>query len=215
MRRHYKGCRAHSPGTERTVAVVILTLLLAGCVESGLAGKADAPSVHLSGPDYLQTFLEEQKKAGEQASSRFDTALDAAKRKRTGKVEASPVRHASSEPKALAGGAPAPADTRNAGGVTMNAPWKCVPSSLKSVIETVARNFGPVTVNSTLRSIAGNRRAGGAGNSYHLRCQAVDFRVQGTGSGVYAFLARHRSVGGLKRYRSGFFHIDTGPRRSW
>jgi uncharacterized protein YcbK (DUF882 family) len=45
---------------------------------------------------------------------------------------------------------------------------------------------------------------------------AVDFRVHGSGArGVYAYLRSHASVGGLKLYRRGFFHIDTGSRRTW
>jgi uncharacterized protein YcbK (DUF882 family) len=32
---------------------------------------------------------------------------------------------------------------------------------------------------------------------------------------VLAFLGGHRTVGGLKHYSDGHFHIDTGPRRSW
>lgn len=105
--------------------------------------------------------------------------------------------------------------SRAPGDITLNAPWKCVPSKLKAVIYEVSRRYGPVTVNSTHRSHSRNRRVGGARNSYHLRCQAVDFRVRGDGSKVLRFLRNHPHVGGLKRYRSGYFHIDTGPRRTW
>jgi len=99
--------------------------------------------------------------------------------------------------------------------ITLNAPWKCVPNKLKAVINEVSRRYGPVTVNSTHRSHSKNRRIGGAKRSYHLRCQAVDFRVRGDSRKVMRFLRNHPHVGGLKRYRSGYFHIDTGPKRTW
>ncbi len=99
--------------------------------------------------------------------------------------------------------------------ITANAPWKCVPDSLKIVLNEVSHRYGPVTVNSTHRSRSKNRRVGGASHSYHLNCQAVDFRVKGNQSAVMKYLRSHPNVGGLKRYRSGFIHIDTGPRRSW
>ena len=104
---------------------------------------------------------------------------------------------------------------RASGNITLNAPWKCVPNKLKAVIREVSRRYGPVIVNSTHRSRGKNRRVGGARNSYHLRCQAIDFRVRGNGRNVQRFLRNHPHVGGLKRYRSGYFHIDTGPRRTW
>jgi uncharacterized protein YcbK (DUF882 family) len=95
------------------------------------------------------------------------------------------------------------------------APSNCVPASLKGVIKRVAARFGPITVNSTARSRAKNARVGGRSKSYHLGCRAVDFRVHGSTRGLGAFLASQKAVGGLKRYRSGFYHIDNGPRRSW
>jgi uncharacterized protein YcbK (DUF882 family) len=95
------------------------------------------------------------------------------------------------------------------------APANCVPGSLKSVLNQVAARFGPITVNSTARSRAKNRKVGGRSKSYHLGCRAVDFRVHGSNKGVMRFLAANGKVGGLKRYRSGFYHIDNGPRRSW
>jgi uncharacterized protein YcbK (DUF882 family) len=70
-------------------------------------------------------------------------------------------------------------------------------------------------VNSTCRSRRHNSRVGGARHSHHLSGNAVDFRVRGASArSVYAFLRSHGSVGGLKLYRRGFFHIDTGSRRS-
>jgi len=99
--------------------------------------------------------------------------------------------------------------------IRLNAPWRCVPSRLKKVIAQVSRRFGPVIVNSTYRSRRRNRLVGGKRRSYHLGCRAVDFRVRGRTRGLTRWLARHPLVGGYKRYRGGYYHIDTGPKRSW
>lgn len=96
-----------------------------------------------------------------------------------------------------------------------NAPSDCLPGDLNKVLQRVAMQFGPVTVNSTHRSKSHNRRIGGAKGSLHLECRAIDFRVQGRRKGLYKFLRSQEEVGGLKLYRSGYFHIDDGPRRSW
>ncbi|HRK17794.1 MAG TPA: D-Ala-D-Ala carboxypeptidase family metallohydrolase, partial [Hyphomicrobiaceae bacterium] len=97
---------------------------------------------------------------------------------------------------------------------TWQATAGCVPGQLRGVLSSLVSTFGAVTVTSTCRSRSSNRAAGGARRSYHLSGQAVDFRVRGAGSGaVYAFLSSNGSVGGLKHYGGGLFHIDTGPRR--
>ena len=101
------------------------------------------------------------------------------------------------------------------GGIVWQASVECVPSQLRGVLNDVASNFGQVKVTSTCRGHSANRAAGGASNSYHLSGEAVDFRVAGGSAGVYAFLARHSSVGGLKHYGGGLYHIDTGPRRAF
>jgi hypothetical protein len=116
------------------------------------------------------------------------------------------------------GFAPAPSFGRSlsGGGISWSANSGCLNSSLRAVIAQVASTFGPVTVNSTCRSRRHNSRVGGARHSHHLSGNAVDFRVRGAGArSVYAFLRNHASVGGLKFYRRGFFHIDTGSRRTW
>ena len=99
--------------------------------------------------------------------------------------------------------------------IKWSAPSNCVPASLKGIIQKVAARFGPITVNSTARSRAKNSRVGGRSKSFHLGCRAVDFRVHGSTKGLIAFLAAQKGVGGIKRYSSGFYHIDNGPRRSW
>lgn len=91
----------------------------------------------------------------------------------------------------------------------------CLNGRLRAIVYEVASAFGPVTVNSTCRSRRHNARVGGARHSHHLSGNAVDFRVRGNIRAVHAFLRSHASVGGLKYYRRGFFHIDTGARRTW
>lgn len=92
----------------------------------------------------------------------------------------------------------------------------CVPRPLKKVLNRVAKRYGKVTVHSTKRWWLENWWKGGARNSYHLNCQAVDFSVRANPSSVIAFLKAQPEVGGYSYYRSsGHFHIDTGPRRTW
>ncbi len=98
---------------------------------------------------------------------------------------------------------------------TAGKPWDCVPGRLKAVLGQVARKYGRVTINSTNRSRVLNRKVGGKRGSYHLKCAAVDFRVNGSTKGLIRFLANHDLVGGYKRYASGYYHIDTGPKRTW
>ncbi len=83
------------------------------------------------------------------------------------------------------------------------------------MVNTVAANYGSVTVSSTCRSKGHNAAVGGAKKSYHLSGSAVDFRVHGNSSAAYAYLRSSGAVGGLKHYGGGLFHIDTGPRRSF
>jgi len=103
------------------------------------------------------------------------------------------------------------------GSITLrsSAPTRCVPGDLKSVVAAVAARFGPVSVESTHRSRGRNWRAGGARQSLHLSCRAIDFRVRTRTRGVMAFLRSRPEVGGLKVYRNGIIHIDNGERRSW
>jgi len=96
-----------------------------------------------------------------------------------------------------------------------SAPTNCVPGDLREVVASVAAKFGPVSVESTHRSRGRNWRAGGARQSLHLSCRAIDFRVRARTRGVMAYLRAHPQVGGLKMYRNGIIHIDNGQRRSW
>jgi ribosomal protein L37AE/L43A len=67
------------------------------------------------------------------------------------------------------------------------------------------------------KTIVNAETSGHRGNqkSYHLSGDAVDLRVFGNIGATYASSRGHGSVGGLKHYGGGLFHIDTGPRRSW
>jgi len=100
-------------------------------------------------------------------------------------------------------------------GVRWNASSACLNTTLRRVLGEVAAGFGPVTVNSTCRSQEHNARVGGAKHSQHLGGNAADFRISGNPRTVLAFLSSNRSVGGLKHYGGGVFHIDTASRRSW
>ncbi len=108
-----------------------------------------------------------------------------------------------------------PKKSLSGGSVRWVASSGCVDSSLKSVIYSVASNFGPVTVSSTCRSKGHNAAVGGAKRSKHLTGDAIDFRVHGNNRGVYAFLRSNGTVGGLKHYGGGLYHIDNGDRRTW
>jgi Peptidase M15 len=100
-------------------------------------------------------------------------------------------------------------------GIEWRASADCLAAPLRAVLADLTANFGPFRVNSTCRSKRHNARVGGATRSYHLTGNAVDFRISANAKDVLAFLAKMRTVGGLKHYGGGVFHIDTGPRRTW
>jgi Peptidase M15 len=96
-----------------------------------------------------------------------------------------------------------------------SAPTGCLPGDLQEVVADVAAKFGSVSIESTHRSKGRNWRAGGARQSLHISCRAIDLRVQARARGVMAYLRSRPEVGGLKVYRNGIIHIDNGERRSW
>ena len=91
----------------------------------------------------------------------------------------------------------------------------CVPLRLKTALRLVSQKYGAVSVHSSHRWPAENRRKGGKPKSYHLRCSAVDFSVADDPDGVTQYLISLPQVGGYSRYPQGFYHIDKGPRRTW
>jgi uncharacterized protein YcbK (DUF882 family) len=99
------------------------------------------------------------------------------------------------------------------GGVRWVASSSCLKGSLVSVVQNIAQKWGSVTVSSTCRSKSHNAKVGGAKRSQHLGGNAVDFRVHGNYSGVFAYL--RANVGGVHHYGGGLFHADMGPKRTW
>jgi len=74
----------------------------------------------------------------------------------------------------------------------------------------------PLYLTSAYRSVAHNKRVGGAKNSQHLLAKAFD--VQMHNQDPAEFLSAAVAVGftGIGFYQeSGFIHIDTGPPRTW
>ncbi len=108
--------------------------------------------------------------------------------------------------------APAPRSLTG-GGIAWRANSACLAGNLRSIVSSLT-GYGSVTVNSTCRSARHNRRVGGARKSWHLTGNAVDFRIHGANvRSVYAML--RASVGGIKHYGGGRFHIDNGPKRTF
>jgi hypothetical protein len=88
---------------------------------------------------------------------------------------------------------------------------KCLPAPLRSVLNQVISRYGAVHVTSTWRPGWRARRG-----SYHRRCEAVDFRVEGIAPReALRFVATLPETGGRKVYWNGLLHVDTGPIRSW
>lgn len=160
------------------------------------------------GPVYVAKPKAKRAKAAFRKAVKRSGYADKASRKGKGKRYAAINRASDASPsgtrKSLSGG-----------GVRWAAGSGCLSPSLKSVIYQVAANYGPVTVSSTCRSRGHNARVGGAKKSYHLTGSAADFRVHANSGAAYAFLRSNGSVGGLKHYGGGLFHIDTGPRRAF
>ncbi len=106
-----------------------------------------------------------------------------------------------------------PRRSATGGGVRWVASSSCLNGTLVALVQSVAANYGPVTVSSTCRSRGHNASVGGAKRSQHLTGDAVDFRVHGNYGGVFAYL--RSNAGGVHHYGGGLFHADTGARRTW
>lgn len=60
------------------------------------------------------------------------------------------------------------------------------------------------------------RSRGVASNSFHMKGQAIDFRIDGVSLSKVCNAAQRLNNGGVGFYpRSNFVHIDTGPVRNW
>lgn len=106
--------------------------------------------------------------------------------------------------------------------------------------EPLRERFGPVTVTSGYRTTAYNASVGGAGQSFHVYTLRYGPTARpGLGAGVaadvvpargtprdwqeWADASMRRNVHGIRPGRcaavayprSGFIHLDTGPRRTW
>lgn len=70
----------------------------------------------------------------------------------------------------------------------------------------------PLLITSAYRSPAHNKAVGGAKNSYHMRGQAFDVRMDNLDPLAFQKAARDVGFTGIIRYpKSGFIHIDTRP----
>lgn len=188
------------------VLLVGAALFVTSCTQTDYSALKPSPTV------------EEVQKKQQQQIADYKAKVEAQKKAYLDSIAKSKNASGKTKPTAKTSGAKKQKSTKVIGkssGITLNAPWKCVPNKLKVVINQVSRKFGHVTINSTNRSRRKNRRVGGARRSWHIGCRAVDFRVRGRTRGLYRWLRNHPNVGGLKRYRSGFYHIDIGPRRTW
>lgn len=89
------------------------------------------------------------------------------------------------------------------------------------VLQTSLRNFDTIDVISGYRSPQTNRwlaaqSNGVAKNSYHMKGQAIDLRLNGTPLDYVYRAALSLRAGGVGYYpASDFVHVDTGPVRSW
>lgn len=86
------------------------------------------------------------------------------------------------------------------------------------LLSRIEQHFGrPVTISSGCRSAGANRRAGGAHESYHLRCMAADIRLTGVSeAALRSYVAQLPERGGIGTYcRNSIVHVDVGPRREW
>ncbi|VTU07689.1 YcbK family protein [Actinobacillus porcinus] len=70
---------------------------------------------------------------------------------------------------------------------------------------------------SPISNAAMHRRSRGvASNSYHMKGQAIDFRIDGVSLAKVRHAAQSLNNGGVGFYpQSNFVHIDTGPVRTW
>ena len=94
----------------------------------------------------------------------------------------------------------------------------CLKPGILRIIKTVERRYGkkPI-ITSAYRSPKRNRKAGGARNSTHIFCKAVDIQVEGISKWDLAkYLRTIPGRGGVGTYcRTRSVHVDTGSKRDW
>lgn len=88
-------------------------------------------------------------------------------------------------------------------------------------LQASLQNFGTIEIISGYRSPQSNAMlasfsSGVAKNSYHMRGQAVDIRMDGIPTEYLHNAALSLGAGGVGYYpASDFVHVDTGPVRTW
>jgi len=94
----------------------------------------------------------------------------------------------------------------------------CLKPGVLRMVAQVERHYGkkPI-ITSGYRSPKRNRRAGGARNSQHVFCKAVDMQVEGVSKWQLAkYLRSIPGRGGVGTYcRTKSVHIDIGKKRDW
>lgn len=94
----------------------------------------------------------------------------------------------------------------------------CLKPEVLRILKIVERRYGskPI-ITSGYRSPKRNRRAGGARNSQHIFCKAVDIQVEGVSKWQLAkYLRTIPGRGGVGTYcRTKSVHIDVGSKRDW
>ena len=94
----------------------------------------------------------------------------------------------------------------------------CLKQDILQLLAIIERHYGkkPI-ITSGYRSPKRNRRAGGAKNSMHIFCKAVDIQVEGVSKWDLAkYLRTIPGRGGVGTYcRTRSVHIDTGKVRDW
>ena len=94
----------------------------------------------------------------------------------------------------------------------------CLKPDILHLLAVIERHYGkkPI-ITSGYRSPKRNRRAGGAKNSMHIFCRAVDIQVEGVSKWDLAkYLRTIPGRGGVGTYcRTRSVHIDTGKVRDW
>ena len=86
-----------------------------------------------------------------------------------------------------------------------------------NVLEATREHFGvPIAITSGCRCPDYNAKVGGAKNSFHTKCRAVDITVAGVSpDAVQAYLKfTYPGKYGIGCYPT-FTHLDTGPVRRW